>query len=659
MALLSFQDVSVAFGGLPLLDRVHLQVEKGERVCLLGRNGEGKTTILRLISGEIEPDGGVITLNRGAKVAGLSQELPPNLKGSVYDVVADGLGRIGALLEEYQQLTRSLDRGADKAAIKKIETLQEELEGAQGWQIRQHVDMVLTRLSLDPDVRVETLSVGFRRRVLLARALVAEPDILLLDEPTNHLDLPSINWMEEFLQKYRGTIIFVTHDRIFLQKLATRIIEVDRGSLVNWECGYREFLERRQTALEVEGAQRDQFKRKLAKEEEWIRKGIKARRTRNEGRVRALIKMREVQQAWRKSAGSVRMQIQEAERTGKLVIEAAGISHGYGGVPIIKGFSIRIIRGDRIGIIGPNGVGKSTLLKILLRDIEPEKGRVRTGTRLEVVYFDQLRAQIDEEMTVQENIAEGKNMLLINGVQRHVIGYLKDFLFSPERARSPVRILSGGERNRLLLARLFTKPSNVLVMDEPTNDLDMETLEVLEERLLEYSGTILLVSHDRAFLNNVVTSTLVFEADGVVTEYAGGYDDWINQRPEQDDKKGSGKRGAIGKRASKKGPKKEDRPRKLTFKEGWELERLPGRIEELEQERNRIYEQMSSPEFYRGDGGKISQTQARLEELERELDEIYDRWEELESLREANIYGNRSQVQGSGLTTRDRIEGQL
>ena len=645
MSLLSFQDVSVAFGGLPLLDRVNLQVEKGERVCLLGRNGEGKTTILRLISGEIEPDGGVITLNRGVKIAGLSQELPPDLRGSVYDVVADGLGRIGALLEEYQQLTRSLDRGADKAAIKKIEMLQEELEGAQGWQIRRHVDMVLTRLSLDPDVRFETLSVGFRRRVLLARALVAEPDILLLDEPTNHLDLPSISWMEEFLQKYKGTVIFVTHDRIFLQKLATRIIEVDRGHLVNWECGYREFLERRQAALEVEGVQRDQFKRELAKEEEWIRKGIKARRTRNEGRVRALIKMREVQQAWRKSAGSTRMQIQEAERTGKLVIEAAGISHGYG-APIIKDFSIRIIRGDRIGIIGPNGVGKSTLLKILLRDIEPEKGRVRTGTRLEIVYFDQLRAQIDEEMTVQENIAEGKDMLLINGVQRHVIGYLKDFLFSPERARSPVRILSGGERNRLLLARLFTKPSNVLVMDEPTNDLDMETLEVFEERLLEYSGTILLVSHDRAFLNNVVTSTLVFEADGVVTEYAGGYDDWINQRPEQDDKKGSGKRGAIGKRASKKGPKKEDRPRKLTFKEGGELERLPGHIEELEQERNRIYGQMSSPEFYRSDGGKISRTQARLEELERELDETYNRWEELECLREANIYAKGTGIQG-------------
>ena len=637
MALLSFQDVSVTFGGLPLLDRVHLQVKKGERICLLGRNGEGKTTILRLISGEIEPDNGVISLNSGIKVAGLSQELPPNLKGSVYDVVADGLGRIGALLEEYQQLTGSLAKGADKTAIKKIEKLQEELERAQGWQIRQHVDMVLTRLSLDPDLRFENLSVGFRRRVLLARALVAEPDILLLDEPTNHLDLPSISWMEEFLQKYRGTIIFVTHDRIFLQKLATRIIEVDRGRLVNWECGYRKFLERRQASLEVEGAQRDQFKRKLAKEEEWIRKGIKARRTRNEGRIRELIKMREVQQAWRKSAGSARIHIQEAERTGKLVIEAAGISHGYGGDPIIKDFSTRIIRGDRIGIIGPNGVGKSTLLKILLKDIEPDKGRVRTGARLEAVYFDQLRTQINEDMTVQENIAEGKDMILINGVQRHVIGYLKDFLFSPERARSPVRILSGGERNRLLLARLFTKPSNVLVLDEPTNDLDMETLEVLEERILEYSGTILLVSHDRAFLNNVVTSTLVFEDDGVVTEYAGGYDDWINQRPGQGDQKSSGKKDKTGKKAYRKRLKKEDGPRKLTFKERGELERLPGRIEELEQERNRVYEQMSSPEFYRGESEEISQTQTRLEGLERELDETYEKWEELETLREADV----------------------
>jgi len=634
MDLVNFQDVSVTFGALPLLDRVHLQVEKGQRLCLLGRNGEGKTTILRLISGEMEPDGGVITLHKGVKVAGLPQELPPGLGGSVYDVVAGGLGRVGALLEEYQRLAKRLAKGADTAITSKVALLQEELDGSQGWEIRQHVHMVLTRLSLDPDVRFETLSVGFRRRVLLARALVAAPDLLLLDEPTNHLDLPSISWMEEFLEKYRGTIIFVTHDRIFLQKLATRIVEVDRGRLVHWTCGYQKFLERKQATLEVEEAQREQFNRKLAKEEEWIRKGIKARRTRNEGRIRALIKMREEQQAWRKSAGSTRIQIQEAERTGKLVIEAAGISHGYGGDPLIKDFSIRIIRGDRIGIIGPNGVGKSTLLKILLGDMEPEMGRVRMGTGLEMVYFDQLRSEIDEDMTVQENIAEGKDMILINGVQLHVISYLKDFLFSPDRARSPVHTLSGGERNRLLLAKLFTRPSNLLVLDEPTNDLDMETLELLEERLLEYSGTILLVSHDRAFLNNVVTSTLVFEAHGAVVEYAGGYDDWIRQRPTQPDKEASGKRRAVGKKASRKGPGKKDCPRKLTFKEEKELESLPRRIEELEQEQKMIYGKMSSPEFYRNDGGKIRQAQARLEELKLALDEAYDRWEGLESLRE-------------------------
>ncbi|MFC1863138.1 ATP-binding cassette domain-containing protein [Thermodesulfobacteriota bacterium] len=635
MALLSLQDVSISFGGLPLLDRVNLQVEKRERVCLLGRNGEGKTTLLKLISGENRPDGGTITLNKGIKIAGLSQELPLNLSGTVFDVVAAGLGRVGVLLDEYQQLTKILSKNTDEAIIDKLDRLQEELERAQGWQTRRHVDTVLTRLTLNPEAMFETLSVGFKRRVLLARALVADPDILLLDEPTNHLDLNSIIWMEEFLQKFRGTIIFVTHDRTFLQKLSTRVIELDRGCLVSWACGYRQFLKRKQAVQEVEEAQRSQFNRKLAKEEEWIRKGIKARRTRNEGRVRALLKLREEQHAWRKSAGSARIQIQEAERTGKLVIEATGISHGYGGDIIIKNFSTRIIRGDRIGIIGPNGIGKTTLLKLLLGDIIPEKGRIKSGARLEAVYFDQLRAQIDEEMTVLDNIADGKEMISINGAQRHVVGYLKDFLFSPDRARSPVRILSGGERNRLLLAKLFTHPSNVLVLDEPTNDLDMETLELLEERLLEYSGTILLVSHDRTFLNSVVTSTLVFESHGVITEYAGGYDDWIDQRPEQIDKKISSKKCPTKNTASRKRAQR-DRPRKLTFKEGKELKNLPMHIEELEHGQKRIYEQMSDPEFYKGDGGEISRTQARLEELELELDEALDRWEELESLRETN-----------------------
>ena len=631
MALLSLQDVSVSFGGPPLLEKVNMQVEKGERVCLLGCNGEGKTTLLRLISGRMEPDSGVITFQMGTRVAGLSQELPTDLTGSVHEVVAGGLAGVGSLLEEYHQLTSRLAHGADEFMLRRIGLLQERLEGSQGWQIRQQVDKVLTRLSLDPDVRFETLSIGFRRRTLLARALVAEPDILLLDEPTNHLDINAIGWAEEFLQKYMGTLIFVTHDRVFLQKLATRIIEIDRGRLVNWACGYRTFLERRQAALDVEEVQRKQFNRRLGKEEEWIRKGIKARRTRNEGRVRALIKMREAQQARRRQAGSARIQIQEAESTGKLVIEASKISHGYGGAIFIRDFSTKIIRGDRIGIIGPNGIGKSTLLRILLGEMAPDRGRVRTGTRLEVVYFDQLREQLDEDVTVQESVAGGKETVQINGRQRHVIGYLKDFLFTPDRARSPVRILSGGERSRLLFARLFTRPSNVLVLDEPTNDLDMETLELLEERLLDYTGTILLVSHDRAFLNNVVTSTLVFEAGGLITEYAGGYDDWLRQRPRPADKKKPGRGRPYVKRREKK-----EQPRKLTFKEGKELEALPGRIEKLEQEQKGLYEQMAIPEFYRSPGDRISRARARVEELRQELEGAYERWEELESIREAN-----------------------
>jgi ATP-binding cassette subfamily F protein uup len=628
MALLSLQDVSISFGGPPLLEKANMQVEKGERVCLLGRNGEGKTTLLRLISGTMEPDNGVISLQKGTRVAGLSQELPTDLTGSVHEVVAGGLAGVGSMLEEYHQLTSRLAHGADEFMLRRMGRLQERLEGSQGWQIHQQVDKVLTRLSLEPDVRFETLSVGFRRRTLLAKALVAEPDILLLDEPTNHLDIDAIGWVEEFLEKYRGTVISVTHDRVFLQRLATRIIEIDRGRLVNWACGYGTFLERRQAILDVEEVQRKQFNRRLAKEEEWIRKGIKARRTRNEGRVRALIKMREAQQAQRRQAGSARIQIPEAESTGKLVIEASKISHGYGGAVFIRDFSIKIMRGDRIGIIGPNGIGKSTLLKILLGEMASDRGRVRTGTRLEAVYFDQLREQLDEDVTVQESVAGGNDTVQINGRQRHVISYLKDFLFTPDRARSPVRTLSGGERNRLLFARLFTRPSNVLVLDEPTNDLDMETLELLEEQLLDYTGTILLVSHDRSFLNNVVTSTLVFEAGGVITEYAGGYDDWLRQRPRPADKKEP-----VRGRPSVKRREKKDQPRKLTFREGKELEALPGRIERLEQEQKGLYEQMATPVFYRSPGDEISRARARVEELRQELEGAYERWEELESIR--------------------------
>ena len=494
------------------------------------------------------------------------------------------------------------------------------------------------RLCLDPEDHFERLSVGFKRRVLLARALAFDPDLLLLDEPTNHLDILTITWLEETLQKYRGTLILITHDRAFLQKLATRIVELDRGRLMNWACDFRTFLERRDAALEVEEAQRDRFMRKLAKEEAWIRQGIKARRTRNEGRVRALMKLRAEQQALRTRTGSVRIQIEEAQRTGKLVIEAEGVSHAFGPGSLIRDLSVKIMRGDRIGIIGPNGIGKTTLLRILMGETMPQRGRVRRGSHLKAVYFDQLRAQLDEDRSVQENIADGATDLDLNGSRRHVIGYLKDFLFSPERARSPVRILSGGERNRLLLARLFSRPSNVLVLDEPTNDLDMETLELLEERLLDYSGTILLVSHDRAFLNGVVTSTLVFEEEGRVTEYAGGYDDWLRQRVAPLEKKTPGRGLANVKAATRKQPERKERPRKITFKEARELEALPRQIEALEAEQKTLHARMADPQFYKEAGKAVGGARTRLDELGRALEEAYARWQELESIREGGPY---------------------
>ncbi len=631
MAILTLQDVTIGFGGLPLLEKADMQVEKGERVCIVGRNGEGKTTILRLIAGVITPDSGRINISKGVSVAGLDQDIPPEIGGSIFDVVAGGLAGIGALLEEYHHLAVAMKHDADDAALRRLDTLHDNIEKEKGWLVNQKIETILTRLSLDPDTPFDTLSVGFKRRVLFARALVAEPDILLLDEPTNHLDIDSISWMEDFLLKYRGTVIFVTHDRVFLQKLATRIIEIDRGRLLNWACGYRDFLDRREAALDTEESQRDQFMKKLEKEEEWIRKGVKARRTRNEGRVRALMKLREEQQAWRSRIGGARITIQEAEQTGKLVAEVEEVSHGYREAALIKGLSTRVIRGDRIGIIGPNGIGKTTLLGILLGRIIPDKGRVKHGTRLEVVYFDQLREQLNEDLSVQENIADGKDFIDMEGGRRHVIGYLKDFLFPPDRARSPVKVLSGGERNRLLLARLFTRPSNVLVLDEPTNDLDLETLELLEDRLAGYSGTILLVSHDREFLNNVVTSTLVFEGNGTVGEYPGGYDDWLIQRPAPPEEgiERPAKKPPVVSRVEKK-----YRPRKLTFKEGKELEALPGIIEKLEHEQKDIFTRMADPNFYRSSADTLPDLRIRLEEIEKELMTAYARWEELEEIKE-------------------------
>ena len=596
MALIGFKDVSVSFGGRPLLDTVSLQMERGERICLLGRNGAGKSTLLRLIHGDIQPDDGEIVRQQGLRIAMLSQEVPQGLTGATVDVVSGGLERDPAL---------SVLEDAGR---------------------RQQVEKTLSRMNLDPQARFETLSAGLKRRVMLAKGLARDPDILLLDEPTNHLDIDAIGWMEEFLLRYGGTLLFVTHDRMFLQKLAGRIFELDRGILTDWSCGYGTFQKRKQATLEAEAGQWAEFDKKLAREETWIRQGVKARRTRNEGRVRMLEKMREERRDRRDRVGSVRLRAQEAGRSGKLVVEAEDVGFGYDPEsPVIRDFSTVIQRGDKIGIMGPNGSGKTTLLRLLLGDTLPQKGSLRHGVRLEMVYFDQLRAQLDENKSVADNVGEGNDTVQFNGRSRHIIGYLQDFLFSPERSRSPVRILSGGERNRLLLAKLFTKPSNVLIMDEPTNDLDTDTLELLEELLFDYTGTLLLVSHDRAFLNNVVTSTLVLEGEGHVGEYVGGYDDWLRQRklPEPPAK-------AEKTKSAKPKPARESR-QTLTFKQQRELEALPQRIDALEDEQKNLYLAMSDPSFYQQAGEKIAEAKARLEALEQEIETACLRWEELES----------------------------
>jgi ATP-binding cassette subfamily F protein uup len=610
------------------LDGIQLQVEAGDRLCLLGRNGSGKSSLLKLINGEIPADGGEITRQQGVRISLVSQELPTGLSGTVFDVVSEGMGNAAALLTEYHHLAHRLATGGEKTLMKSLETLQKALEDAGGWHLNQEVERLLSHLSLNPDDEFVTLSGGTKRRVLLARALVAAPDILLLDEPTNHLDIDTIAWLEEFLLRNVKTFLFVTHDRAFARRLANRIAELDRGRLYAFSCGLDDFVARREELLTSEVARQALFDKKLAQEEAWVRQGIKARRTRNEGRVRALKKLREERQARRENVGKARLKFQEAERSGNLVVEAEGVSFSYNGQPVVRDLTTTIMRGDRVGIIGPNGAGKTTLLRLLIGDLTPQKGAVRLGSRREVIYFDQLREQLDPDKTVQENVGEGNDTLVINGKSRHIIGYLQDFLFTPERARTPVHILSGGERNRLLLAKLFTRPANLLVMDEPTNDLDAETLELLEELLIEYSGTLLLVSHDREFLNNVVTSTLVFEGDGLVREYAGGYDDWLRQ---------SAAAAAVASPAAlpvlEKPRNRAVRPRKLSFKEERELEALPERIRELEGEQEKLHLTLADPEFYRNAGAEVAKLNARLTAIEKELAEAYCRWEELETIR--------------------------
>ena len=628
MSLLTLRNVSLAFGGPPLFDGISLQLETGDRLCLLGRNGTGKSTLLKLISGELLPDQGEVQRQQGLKVALVSQDPPRGLSGPVFDVVAEGMGNAAALLAEYHHVGHLLATEGGGELLKRLEQLQKELEDEGGWHLHQEVERILSHLQLDPDARFESLSGGTKRRVLLARALVSSPDILLLDEPTNHLDIDTIVWLEEFLLKNVKTFIFVTHDRAFARKLSNCIAELDRGRMYSFQCDYDTFVERRESLLEAEIQRQALFDKKLAQEESWIRQGIKARRTRNEGRVRALKKMREERRERRERLGTATIRLQEADRSGALVAEVEGVTFSYDGRPVIKNLDTTIMRGDRVGIIGPNGSGKTTLLRLLLGELEPRHGTIRLGSRREVIYFDQMREQLDLEKSVQENVGEGNDTLVINGRSRHIIGYLQDFLFTPERARTPVHVLSGGERNRLMLAKLFTRPSNVLVMDEPTNDLDTETLDLLEDLLLEYSGTLLLVSHDREFLNNVVTSTLAIAGDGQVREYVGGYDDWVRQS--------SVKNTVQPPPAAPQGParprRQKERARKLTFKEERELEALPERIAALEEEQESLHRTLADPEFYRAAGTRVAELKGRLEELEAGLEEAYRRWEELEAV---------------------------
>ena len=629
MSLISVQEATLKFSGPLIFDRLSLQLEPGERVALLGRNGAGKTTLMKVMAGQLELDEGKVILQKGIQVAHLPQEVPVDMEGSVFDIILSGLGERANLLSQYHKAAHRLHIERAPELLKQLDDLQAELDRTNSWDVNNQVEYVIDQLKLDGEMDFKSLSGGQKRRVLLARALVLKPDVLFLDEPTNHLDIDSINWLEGFLSNYPGTIFFVTHDRMFMTHLATRIVELDRGKIYSWACDYNTFLERKLAALDMEESEWDHFDKKLAEEEIWIRQGVKARRKRNEGRVKALERLREEKKTQRKQEGRVRMRAQKSVLSGHRVIKAAQLEFFYGDKCLIRDFTTQIMRKDKIGVIGPNGSGKTTLLRILLGKLNPQRGKVSLGTNLEIAYYDQLREQLDENKTVAENINGISETIIINGKPKHILGYLQDFLFAPERSRTQVKVLSGGERNRLFLAKLFSKPSNVLVMDEPTNDLDIETLELLEELLLEYPGTLLLVTHDRAFLNNVVTSTIVLEGDGIINEYPGGYDDWLSQRQPVSKLKPKIK--------AKKEPAKRAKPivpRKLTYKEQQELDNLPSKIGKLEEEQKTLYSLFADFSFYQRDPAEISQVKARSVFLSEELQKAHERWDYLAELAE-------------------------
>jgi len=632
--LLQLQNVDFGVGGPLLLQKVDLSIDRGERLCIVGRNGAGKSTLLRLIAGEAQPDDGEVR-RFGSRVAGLAQEVPAGLEGTVFDVVAAGLGELGTLLARYHHLLHG-DDGESSPGDFDMDALgdvQQRIEAGHGWGLEARVEQVLERLGLPEDVEFAALSGGMKRRVLLAQALVAGPDLLLLDEPTNHLDIESIAWLEQFLLDFPGSVVFVTHDRAFLRRLATRIVEIDRGSVTSWPGDYDNFLRRREERMHAEAQANLLFDKKLAQEEVWIRQGIKARRTRNEGRVTALKAMRRERAARREQAGNVNLAAAAAGKSGRKVIEAKHIGFGFGERTLVRDFSTVIQRGDKLGLIGPNGSGKTTLLKLLLGQLQPQRGEVKLGSNLEIAFFDQLRSALREDWNALDNVSEGREFIEINGSRKHVLGYLQDFLFSPDRARAPITKLSGGERNRLLLAKLFARPSNLLVMDEPTNDLDVETLELLEELLADYPGTLILVSHDRDFLDNVVTSTVVMEGEGRVGEYVGGYSDWLRQRPLATEVPGTRKLApaVAPSHAPAPAPPVVVAPkRKLSFKDQRELEALPALIESLETEVARVTEAMNSPEHFRQGAEGIQAAGRALAAMQAKLEQAYSRWNELE-----------------------------